>query len=148
VGDKIVIVGGGAVGLEAAIEFKQAGKDVTVVEMLDKDKHYAALRSSSRHAGDEMLMIMEDLVLPMHLNNKLEQVFADKVVCRDLTTDKLVEYPCDTVLLALGMLPLTEVADSMRRCAPETEVFIVGDAKAVGNISTATNGGFQAAIHI
>jgi 2,4-dienoyl-CoA reductase-like NADH-dependent reductase (Old Yellow Enzyme family)/thioredoxin reductase len=148
VGDKIVIVGGGAVGLEAAIDFKHMGKDVTVVEMLNTDKHHMALRQSSKHAGDEMLVMMEELNIPLHLNNRLEEVCDDKIVCRDLSTDKLVEYPCDTVLLALGMIPLTDIADSMRHCAAETEVFIVGDAKAVGNISTATNGGFQAAIHI
>ena len=148
VGDKIVIIGGGAVGLEAAIEFKQAGKDVTVIEMLNTDQHFMSLRKSSGHAGNEMLSIMEELKLPLHLNSRLEEVFDDKVVCKDLATGELVEYACDTVLLALGMLPLTDVADSMRHCAAETEVFIVGDAKAVGNISTATNGGFQAAIHI
>ena len=148
VGDKIVIVGGGAVGLEAALDFKQMGKDVTVVEMLDTDKHMFSLRKSSGHAGNEMLDMMEAAGLPLYLNTQLTEVCDDKIICKDLTTGALVEYPCDTVLLALGMLPLTDVADSMRRCAPETDVFIVGDAKAVGNISTATNGGFQAAIHI
>ncbi len=35
VGSKIVIVGSGAVGLEAAIEFKDLGKEITVIEMFD-----------------------------------------------------------------------------------------------------------------
>ncbi|NLA86391.1 MAG: FAD-dependent oxidoreductase, partial [Clostridiales bacterium] len=148
VGDKIVIVGGGAVGLEAAIDFKQLGKDVTVVEMLDSEKHHMALRASSKHAGDEMLAIADELKIPLHLNNRLEEVRDDKVICKDMVTGELKEYPCDTVLLALGMTPLHDVVAELRRCAPETEVFIVGDALAVGNISTATNGGFQAAIHI
>ncbi|SHI12418.1 2,4-dienoyl-CoA reductase [Sporobacter termitidis DSM 10068] len=148
VGNKLVIVGGGAVGLEAAIDFKQMGKDVTVIEMLDTEKHFVSLRQSSKHAGDEMLAIMEEQRIPLHLNNRLEEVRDDKIICKDLATGELVEYPCDTVLLALGMTPLTDVADALRHSAAETDVFIVGDAKAVGNISTATNGGFQAAIHI
>jgi 2,4-dienoyl-CoA reductase-like NADH-dependent reductase (Old Yellow Enzyme family)/thioredoxin reductase len=148
VGDKLMIVGGGAVGLEAAIDFKQMGKDVTVVEMVSPETHLEMLRSSSKRAGDEMLAIVEELGIPLHRNNRLEEVFDDKVVCKDMITGALIEYPCDTVLLSLGMVPLTDVADSMRHSAAETEVFIVGDAKAVGNISTATNGGFQAAIHI
>ncbi|NMA25948.1 MAG: FAD-dependent oxidoreductase, partial [Clostridiales bacterium] len=147
-GDRIVIVGGGAVGLEAAIDFRQLGKDVTVVEMLDEEKHHLALRASSRHAGDEMLAIAADLKIPIYLNNRLEEVRDDKVICKDLITGELREYPCDTVLLALGMTPLHDVVAELRRCAPETEVFIVGDALNVGNISTATNSGFQAAIHI
>jgi 2,4-dienoyl-CoA reductase-like NADH-dependent reductase (Old Yellow Enzyme family)/NADPH-dependent 2,4-dienoyl-CoA reductase/sulfur reductase-like enzyme len=147
-GNKIVIIGGGAVGLEAAIDLKQAGKDVTVIEMLDTEKHWMSLRKSSKHAGDEMLAIMEDEKIPLHLNNQLQEVFDDKIVCKDLKTGELVEYPCDTVLLALGMVPLHDVVAELRHCTAETEVHIVGDALAVGNISTATNGGFQAAIHI
>jgi 2,4-dienoyl-CoA reductase-like NADH-dependent reductase (Old Yellow Enzyme family)/NADPH-dependent 2,4-dienoyl-CoA reductase/sulfur reductase-like enzyme len=147
-GDKIVIVGGGAVGLEAAIDFRQLGKDVTVVEMLDTENHHMALRKSSKHAGDEMLAIAEDLKIPLHLNNRLEEVKDNSVICKDLVTGELKEYPCDTVLLALGMVPLHDVVAQLRHCAAETEVLIVGDALAVGNISTATNGGFQAGIHI
>jgi 2,4-dienoyl-CoA reductase-like NADH-dependent reductase (Old Yellow Enzyme family)/thioredoxin reductase len=148
IGNKLVIVGGGAVGLEAAIDFKHMGKDVTVVEMMDAEAHHAALRKSSRHAGDEMLAIMEDLKIPLHLNNRLEEVRDDRIVCRDMVTGALAEYESDTVLLALGMVPLTDVVESLRHCTAETDVFIVGDALSVGNISTATNGGFQAAIHI
>ncbi len=147
-GEKIVIVGGGAVGLEAAIDFRDMGKDVLVVEMLDKEKHAAALLKSSKHAGPEMLAILEEKNIPLHTSNKLEEIKDGAVACRNLLTGELVEYPCDTVLLSLGMVPRTGVVSELRHCAPETEVFIVGDALDVGNISTATNGGFQAAIHI
>ena len=127
-GDKIAIVGGGAVGLEAAIDFKQMGKDVTVVEMLDPGKHFAALHKGSKNAAGEMLSIMKELDIPFHLNNRLEEVRDDRIICKDLVTGELVEYPCDTVLLSLGMVPLHDVVDSLRHSAPETEVFIVGDA--------------------
>ncbi len=148
VGRKIVIIGGGPVGLEAAIDLKDLGKDVAVIEMLDSEKHRIALHKSSKLAGGEMLTIMEEKKIPLHLNNRLEEVRDDKVICRDMVTGALVEYPCDTVLLALGMVPLCDVVAELRHCAAETEVFIVGDALAVGNISTATNSGFQAGIHI
>jgi NADPH-dependent 2,4-dienoyl-CoA reductase/sulfur reductase-like enzyme len=113
-GDKLVIVGGGAVGLEAAIDFKQMGKDVTVVEMLDPVKHHMSLMKSSKHAGDEMLTILNELEIPLHLNNRLEEVKDDKVICKDVETGELMEYPCDTVLLSLGMVPLYDVIDSLR----------------------------------
>jgi hypothetical protein len=41
-----------------------------------------------------------------------------------------------------------DVADSLRRCAPETEVFVAGDAAEVGNIATAVRSGFKAAAYI
>ena len=147
-GDKIVIVGGGAVGLEAAIDFKDRGKDVTVIEMLDEEKHRAALHKSSKRAGLEMLDIMQEKGIPIYLNRRLEEVKDDAVVCTDTVTGERVEYPCDTVLLSIGMVPLTDTVESLRHCCAETEIFIVGDAMSVGNISTATNSGFQAGLHL
>jgi hypothetical protein len=41
-----------------------------------------------------------------------------------------------------------ELADSLRRSAPETEVFVVGDALQVGSIATAVMSGFKAAAYI
>jgi 2,4-dienoyl-CoA reductase-like NADH-dependent reductase (Old Yellow Enzyme family)/thioredoxin reductase len=147
-GNNIVIVGAGSVGLEAAIDLKKAGKDVTVVEMNNAEMHRAALHKSAGTAGNELISITEELKIPIYYNSRLEEVFDDRIVCKDMVTGKLAEHPCDTVLLALGMVPLSDVVESLRHCAPETEVLITGDALKVGNISTATNGGFQAAIHI
>ena len=41
-----------------------------------------------------------------------------------------------------------DVADALRRSAPETEVFVVGDAAAAGSIATAVMSGFKAAAYI
>ena len=148
VGDKIAIVGAGAVGLEAALDFKQAGKGVFVVEMQDEATHGLTLRASAGNAANEIMSLMREHKIPLYLANRLEEVCDDKIICRDLKSDKLVEYECDTVLLAIGMKPRLDVVDALRRCAPETEVHIVGDARKVGNISTAVNSAFQAAVHI
>ena len=148
VGNKLVIIGAGPVGAEAAIDFKQAGKDVTIIEMVDADTNKVNLHKSSRNAGKELLSIIDEQKIPLHYETRLEEVCDDKVICRDLKTGQLVEYTCDTVLLAVGLVPLNDVVDSLRHCASETDVYIVGDAKAIGNISTAVNGGFQAAVHI
>ena len=52
------------------------------------------------------------------------------------------------VLLASGMASRRAVVDQLRHCAPETEVYIVGDAKKVGTISDAVNQAFRAAVRI
>ncbi len=70
------------------------------------------------------------------------------VVCRDVATSETIEFPADTVLLAVGMVARHEVADRLRRSAPETEVFVVGDAAQVGSIATATMSAFKAAAYI
>jgi len=41
-----------------------------------------------------------------------------------------------------------DVADSLRRSAPETEVFVVGDAAEAGTVATAVMSGFKATAYI
>ena len=148
VGDRIVVVGAGSVGLEAAIDFSRAGKHVEVIELLDQESAMMALIASIRTVAREFPMILEAEGIPVHYGYNLTEILDDKVKCVDAATGSVVELPADTVLIAVGMKPLSALADSLRRCAPETEVRIVGDAAEVGNISTAVNTAFQAALHI
>ncbi|HHU29261.1 MAG: FAD-dependent oxidoreductase [Bacillota bacterium] len=148
VGEKIAIIGAGAIGVETAIDFKQDGKDVFLIEIQGPETHFFSLRQSAGNVSTEQMTYIENLKIPLHYETRLEEVCDDKIICRNVKTGETVEYPCDTVLLAVGMVPLYDVVDSLRRCAPETEVHIVGDARAVGNISTAVNSAFQAVVHI
>ncbi len=145
VGNKTVIVGAGSVGIECAVHLTNNGKDVTVLEMApDMSK----LFSSAGAVSMELMRNIEELKIPLHLNCKLEEVTDKAVYCRDLKTNERVEFPADTVLLALGMSSRHDVADSLRRSAPETEVFIVGDAVKSGTIATAVMSAFRAAAYI
>ena len=148
VGDKVIIVGAGSVGLEAAIEFSRAGKDVMVIELLSQKAAMAALFKSAKMAAREFPMILEAENVPIHYELNITEILDDKVICRNTSNGRIVEFPADTVLIAVGMKPLRNAAESMRRCAPETEVRIVGDAAEVGSICTAINSAFAAALHI
>jgi len=148
VGDKVVIVGAGSVGLEAAIDFRREGKKVTVIELLDQAGAMMGLFKSAKNAAREFPMILEAEGIPVHYGVSLTEICDDKVICKEAATGMTVEFPADTVLIAIGMKPLRDAAESMRRCAPETEVRVVGDAEEVGNICTAVNTAFQASLHI
>lgn len=145
VGEKTVIVGAGSVGIESAIGLKQAGKDVTVVEMAPDLEN---LRASVGGVAGELMGLIGELEIPVHLECTLEEVTDDGVICRDVGTSERIEFPADTVLLAVGMVARSEVADSLRRSAPETEVFVVGDGSEVGSIATAVRSAFKAAAYI
>lgn len=145
VGEKTVVVGAGSVGVESAIGLARAGKDVTIIEMAPNLDN---LRASAGGVAMELLAMVEDLGIPIRLNCRLEEVTASAVVCRDTVTGETVELPADTVLLAVGMAPRRDVADSLRRCAPETEVHVVGDAAEVGCIATAVRSAFRAAAYV
>ena len=144
-GERTVVVGAGSVGVETAIGLKRQGKDVTVIEMApDLDN----LRASAGGATMEIMALIEQLAIPIRLNCKLEAVGDSTVTCRDTSSGETLELPADTVLLAVGMAARRDVADSLRRSAPETEVFVVGDASSVGNIATAIRSAFKAAAYI
>ena len=146
-GEKIVIIGAGSVGLEAAIEFRRDGKNVEVIELLDEPAAIEALRVSAKTATREFQMIMEDENIPVHYGINTTEIQDGKIIGVNLE-GKTVEFEADTVLIAIGMKPLWDVADSLRHCAPETSVHIVGDAFEVGTISTAVNQAFQVCLHI
>jgi NADPH-dependent 2,4-dienoyl-CoA reductase/sulfur reductase-like enzyme len=145
VGAKTVVVGAGSVGVESAIGLKQAGKDVTVIEMAPD---LGSLRAGSGAVAMEYTRLLEELQIPVHLNCRLEEVTDTSVVCRDTNTSERIEFPADTVLLAVGVVARHDVADALRRSAPETEVFVVGDALEVGSIAGAVMSGFKAAAYI
>lgn len=145
VGNRTVIVGAGSTGVECAVYLKREGKDVTIVEMAPDLSH---LMLSANGAGMEFMELIRELSIPMHLNCRLEEVTDDNVICRDTKTLERVEFPADTVLLALGMSARLDVADALRRCAPETEVFVVGDAAGVGTVATAIRSAFKAAAYV
>ncbi|MBR2521065.1 MAG: FAD-dependent oxidoreductase [Oscillospiraceae bacterium] len=147
-GEKLVVVGAGAVGLEAAIDFNAAGKDVTIIEMADKETNRVTVSRNSGPPSRELFSIVEEKNIPCRYSCKLEEILDDRIICADTVTGEKTEIPADNVLLAMGMTPRRKTVSELRHCAPETQVFIVGDALKIGNISTATNGAFGVAAHI
>jgi len=96
----------------------------------------------------ELSALIQQLDIPVKLNCRLEEVTDSMVVCRDTQSLQTMELPADTVLLATGVAARTDAAERLRRCAPETEVHIVGDALRVGNIASAVMSAFRAAADI
>lgn len=142
VGNKTIIVGGGAIGIETAIGLKEEGNDVEIIEMAPDFNHLA--RSSSGTMQD-LLMKIDALSIRVHLNYKLLEVKDSEVICQDLLKGDLVSMPADTVLLAVGMTPRYELVDRLRKTVPATEVYVVGDAVQVATIAEAVNSAFKAA---
>jgi 2,4-dienoyl-CoA reductase-like NADH-dependent reductase (Old Yellow Enzyme family)/NADPH-dependent 2,4-dienoyl-CoA reductase/sulfur reductase-like enzyme len=146
VGSKTIVVGAGSVGIECAIGLRRAGKDVTVVEMLPDMSNLNV--SAGGAVGMELMALIKELNIPIRLNCRLVEVRDNAIVCIDTARSEKIELPADTVLLAVGMAARHDIADALRRSAPETEVFIVGDAAEVGTIATAVRSAFKAAAYI
>jgi 2,4-dienoyl-CoA reductase-like NADH-dependent reductase (Old Yellow Enzyme family)/thioredoxin reductase len=160
VGDSVVVVGAGDVGMEAAIDFASQGKKVEIIDIIQRggffggmtmgspsSMHYDKNVPDNYYKRQSLSAILTDMGIEVQWGTALSEVTDNGVKVTKDGKSKTIK--ADTVLLAMGVKPRSAVAESLRHCAPETEVFVVGDAKQVGgNISFAVNGAFQAALHI
>ena len=140
IGDSIVIIGGGPLGLESAVMQAQKGKKVTVIEMLNQ------LPMSGDTA--ELLNILNKSGATVVTGRRLSAIERDHVTCSVLETGMSEEYRCDTVLVSVGMVPRRELYTELRHLWPETEVYLIGDAKEPRAIGDAIREGFDAALNI
>ncbi|MCL2125938.1 MAG: FAD-dependent oxidoreductase [Oscillospiraceae bacterium] len=148
-GENIVVVGGGGVGYEAALDCANLGKQVSVIEMLDEANGKMKLReSASNNVALELLNIFSAKEIPVHYSSALSEIKDGSIIVKNQITGELSEMPCDTVLLAMGMQERWRMVDDLRRCAPESNVHIVGDCRNIATIAEAINQAFQACIHI
>ncbi|MDR2356259.1 MAG: NAD(P)/FAD-dependent oxidoreductase [Clostridiales Family XIII bacterium] len=148
VGERIAIIGAGSVGVEAALDFAERGKTVALVELADEDAALVNLFKGAGTSAPELKTLLdENANIRQYYGARLKEIRDDTILCRNAAGEE-IEIEADSVLLAMGMRPRYELVEELRHCAPETEVFVVGDAKVAGNISGATNAGFQAALHI
>lgn len=145
VGEQVVIIGGGAIGIESAIELAEKGKRVTVVEMAPDLSNLFMTASGTMQ---DLLEKVETLKIPVITGAKLKSIDEQAIYYEDLITGVEHTLSADTVLLAVGMVPRHQLVDELRQSAPPTEVFVVGDAIEVGNIAEAVNSAFKIAVHL
>ena len=100
-GRKVVVIGGGYIGLEAAAVLSKLGCSVTVVEMQD--------RVLSRVAGEELSRFYEAEHrahgVDVRLNTGLDCLEGEdgKVTGAKLSTGEVI--PCDIVVVGIGIVP-------------------------------------------
>lgn len=97
---KVVIIGGGLVGVETAEYLAKAGCEVTIVEMLDA--------IAKEESGTILPTLMEELDnygVIRHTHTKLNEIHPDFITVTTETADtepKTFEIPADFVVMAVG----------------------------------------------
>lgn len=138
--DRVVVLGGGLAGCEAAIHFAQEGKTVHLVEMRTE----LAPDANIRHRPI-MLKEIEKLNINVHTGYKGLRVTEAGVLCADADgVEHLV--PGTSVICALGQRARRSVAEELVDCAPY--VAQIGDCVKVSTITTAVYQGYHAALDI
>ena len=119
VGQRVLVVGGGIVGLETAEFLANQGKVVTLVEILDQLGGDEALFNKSA-----TLHNVQMAGVVCHTKSQVEEITRDGV---RVNVDGKSEFlPVHTVVLAAGRVPETGLARSLEGAVPELHV--IGDA--------------------
>lgn len=138
VGQRVVIIGGGIMGCETALILGQTGKQVTIVEMLDRIGF--DVEPLTQTTLNEMLA---SLPVTIRTQVKLEEITADGVVVIDHNWERQ-HLEADTVVIAVGMAPQKELVNALEGAAPE--VIAVGDCVEPRDVGDAIHAAFQAAV--
>ena len=97
---RLVVIGGGVIGLELGSVYKRLGSEVTVVEFAD-----SILATMDGSIGKEMQRVLRKTGMTFHLGTKVEGVERHGDVVKVKATDKkgnAVEFEADYCLVAVG----------------------------------------------
>ena len=139
IGKKVVVIGGGLVGCEEGLQLTHLGKEVIILEMLEK----AAADAPYLH----WLGLMKELEKSVRLETRVKCTrITDEGVLA--VNDKGEErfYEADTILLAVGLKSRTEMVESLRNLALDFSV--IGDCLQPATVMEAIRMGYFSAMNI
>lgn len=139
VGKKVVVIGGGLVGTETALDLAENGHSVTLVEMLPKIMKDVAvtdfLAYSERIAKTDMRILTE---------TRLLEVLDNGARVSSKKGEETIE--ADTVILALGLKAEQGLYNELT--AAGKEAYLVGDAVKAGKIFDAIHTAYRVALRV
>ncbi len=100
-GNKVVVIGGGLLGLEAAAGMAARGADVTVVHIMG----HLMERQLDPAAGYLLKKSLEEKGITVLLNAKSTEIAGKDGKARALLLDDGTELPCDLLVMAVGIRP-------------------------------------------
>lgn len=137
-GEKVVIMGGGLVGSEAAVSFKHDGKECSIIEM----KSDVAEDVNSFYRGG--LMVEVEKSATIYRNTMIKEIVHSGVLCTRNGEEFIIE--ADSIVCALGFRAPYDKVDEL--CDLVDEYYIIGDCKNVGQIYDAVNNAYYSAMMI
>ena len=133
-GQRVVVLGGGLVGCETAVNLKNQGRQVSIVEM--RPGLAIDVNEFARMALEQQLS-----GIAAYTSTKASAVTQDGVACVDEAGKELF-LPADSVVCAAGLKPRRKQALELVNLTPE--YFLVGDCKTPRQITQAMSEAYYA----
>lgn len=137
-GSRIVVLGGGLVGCEAALHLDRKGKDVTIVEMLDD------VLMTVQHSLNNDLAIrrmLKESNIHMVMGSKMTKASSDSITVEKDGKETLI--PCDTLVAAVGYRSSRKLENELQ--GRIGQVITIGDNVKPAKIIDAVAQGFHTA---
>lgn len=137
VGQNVVVIGGGLVGCEMALDYAQEGKNVTVVEALPK------ILSAGIPSPIPNGQMIPDLFEYHHVNvleNHMLSAVENGKAILDCNGQKK-ELLADSIVIAVGFRPAISMAQELQGCG--ATVYEIGDEQQVSTILHAVWDGYE-----
>ncbi|WP_299684898.1 nitrite reductase large subunit NirB [uncultured Tateyamaria sp.] len=134
-GNKVVVIGGGLLGLEAAAGMAARGADVTVVHIMG----HLMERQLDEAAGYLLKKSLEAKGITVKLQANSKEIAGRDGKVRALMLDDGTELPCDLLVMAVGIRPNVALAQEAglavgkgihvddHMCTSDADVFAVGE---------------------
>ncbi len=140
-GENVIIIGGGQVGIEIGLHFVEKGKKVTIVEM------QPALAPDASTTGRNELLTEIEKVKDRFISitgAKCTAVTASSVTFEKDNHSETIN--ADSVVFAVGMRPDSKTADEF--FAADAEISVIGDCVRARTIEWAVKEAYYAAVNI
>jgi 2,4-dienoyl-CoA reductase (NADPH2) len=170
VGEDVVIIGGGPTACETALYLREQGsldaetvKFLLVHRLMDPEelrqralvgrpnRKVTVIQRSAKLAKDlnksvrwTLLHAMEQAGIVMHVNTEIMSI-GERAVAVRTADGQVISVPCDTIVVAAGIVPDIELYNALRAGLGGVPVQAVGDAIAARQATEALLEGFMAA---
>lgn len=122
VGEKVVVIGGGLVGAETALYLGQKGRDVTILEQLDK-----IVPQDEPLSQIALGVELESAKVKIHTGAKVVDIDKDGAVYEDKDGNKH-KVMADTIIAAIGLGANKAAAAKFEGICCDCSTYIIGDA--------------------
>ncbi len=103
---KMIVIGGGYIGLEMGSVWSRLGSEVHVIEFLDH-----IIPGMDKEISSELMKILKKQGINFHMQTKVESIKKNKNGATILTSDtngKKIDFQCEVVLISVGRKPNTK----------------------------------------
>lgn len=139
-GESVILIGGGQIGLESALHLAKLGKTVTIVEM----QPTLAPDASKTHRDELMVELNNEPRITALCNARCTGVTANSVTCEQ--DGERITVNADSIILSAGMRAKTDEADAFMGITGQFAQ--AGDCVRARTAEWATKEGFYAAMNI